>query len=79
MVMEYVEGRTVADLLQAVPVTLDEAIAWTARILDALACAHDAGLVHRGIKPANVMITASAQVKVMDFGIAHAAGAPIRG
>ncbi|MEV7962526.1 Stk1 family PASTA domain-containing Ser/Thr kinase [Oerskovia paurometabola] len=73
IVMEYVEGHTVRDILgdgQAVPI--DEAIEITAGVLSALEYSHHAGIVHRDIKPANVMITPTGAVKVMDFGIARA-------
>ena len=73
IVMEYVEGHTVRDILgdgQAVPI--DEAIEITAGVLSALEYSHHAGIVHRDIKPGNVMVTDAGQVKVMDFGIARA-------
>lgn len=73
IVMEYVEGHTVRDILrggQAVPI--DEAIEITEGVLSALEYSHHAGIVHRDIKPANVMITPTGAVKVMDFGIARA-------
>ncbi|MFB7282159.1 protein kinase [Streptomyces hydrogenans] len=71
LVMEYVSGHTAAERLRSAPPSTPEAVAWVAGTLEALACAHAAGLVHRDIKPANVMITADGLVKVMDFGIAH--------
>jgi len=73
IVMEYVEGHTVRDILrdgQAVPI--DEAIEITTGVLSALEYSHHAGIVHRDIKPANVMLTPTGAVKVMDFGIARA-------
>ncbi|WP_308191296.1 Stk1 family PASTA domain-containing Ser/Thr kinase [Cellulomonas sp. ACRRI] len=73
IVMEYVEGHTVRDILrdgQAVPI--EEAIEITAGVLSALEYSHHAGIVHRDIKPANVMLTPTGAVKVMDFGIARA-------
>lgn len=73
IVMEYVEGHTVRDLLgngSALPI--DEAIEITNGVLDALEYSHHSGIVHRDIKPANVMITPTGAVKVMDFGIARA-------
>ncbi|MFG2820897.1 protein kinase [Kitasatospora sp. NPDC048365] len=73
LVMEHVSGHTAAELLRAAPPSPEEAVAWVAGTLEALACAHAAGLVHRDIKPANVMITSDGLVKVMDFGIAHIA------
>ncbi|MZG15880.1 protein kinase [Streptomyces sp. SID5914] len=74
LVMEYVDGQTLADHLCQSPPPLSEALAWTCGILEALDYAHAAGIVHRDIKPANVMITRNRQVKVMDFGIAQVVG-----
>ncbi|MFE6933487.1 protein kinase [Streptomyces sp. NPDC057699] len=71
LVMEYVSGHTAAERLRSAPPSTQEAVDWVAETLEALACAHAAGLVHRDIKPANVMITTDGLVKVMDFGIAH--------
>ena len=73
IVMEYVEGHTVKELLSdATPVPIPEAVEITSGVLNALQYAHSAGLVHRDIKPGNVMLTNSGKVKVMDFGIARA-------
>lgn len=73
IVMEYVEGHTVKDLLgDETPVPIPEAVEITTGVLSALEYAHAAGLVHRDIKPGNVMLTNSGKVKVMDFGIARA-------
>jgi serine/threonine-protein kinase len=74
MVMEFVEGHTVADLLSDVgPPPAELAVEWVSGILDALECAHAAGIVHRDIKPANVMVTRAGAVKVLDFGIVRVA------
>jgi len=73
IVMEYVEGHTVRDILQdgnAVPI--EEAVEITSGVLSALEYSHHAGIVHRDIKPANVMLTPTGAIKVMDFGIARA-------
>ena len=73
IVMEYVEGHTVKELLSdATPVPIPEAVEITSGVLNALQYAHSAWLVHRDIKPGNVMLTNSGKVKVMDFGIARA-------
>lgn len=73
IVMEYVEGHTVKELLaDSTPVPIPEAVEITSGVLSALQYAHSSGLVHRDIKPGNVMLTNSGKVKVMDFGIARA-------
>ena len=73
IVMEYVEGHTVKELLSdGTPVPIDEGVEITSGVLSALEYAHAAGLVHRDIKPGNIMLTKAGQVKVMDFGIARA-------
>jgi serine/threonine-protein kinase len=73
IVMEYVSGRTVRDLIRAKELDIDQAIEFTLGVLAALEYSHKAGIVHRDIKPANVMVTGeSNNVKVMDFGIARA-------
>ncbi|GAA0546860.1 protein kinase domain-containing protein [Actinomadura livida] len=76
IVMEYVEGRSLRDLLRMRRLTLDETIRYQAGILSALDFSHRAGVVHRDIKPANVMITPAGAVKVVDFGISRATGNP---
>ena len=73
IIMEYVEGHTVKELLSdGTPVPIPEAVEITEGILAALSYSHAAGLVHRDIKPGNVMLTNGGKVKVMDFGIARA-------
>lgn len=73
MAMEYVDGPTLRDLMQAarrLPVELASYV--TASVLAGLGCAHDRGLVHRDVKPGNIMVTRDGRVKVADFGIAKA-------
>lgn len=72
IVMEYVAGRTLRDLIRAGELSLDESAEHMVGVLSALEYSHKAGIVHRDIKPANVMITPEGNVKVMDFGIARA-------
>jgi serine/threonine-protein kinase len=72
IVMEYVEGRTLRDLVrEQARFTPERSIEVTSGILDALEYSHRAGIVHRDIKPGNVMINGVGEVKVMDFGIAR--------
>ena len=70
IVMQYLEGETLAKLIQRKPVELCESLDIAVQIAGALAEAHSRGIVHRDIKPQNVMITARGQVKVLDFGLA---------
>ncbi|MFJ4036882.1 Stk1 family PASTA domain-containing Ser/Thr kinase [Microbacterium sp. NPDC090007] len=72
IVMELVHGRLLKDVIAEGPVPTDDALRYTDGILEALEYSHRAGVVHRDIKPGNVMITDSGRVKVMDFGIARA-------
>lgn len=72
MVMEYVNGDTLRALLRKGEVTIDHAVEWTEGVLAAVAYSHENDIVHRDIKPGNVMVDESGTVKVMDFGIARA-------
>jgi TolB-like protein/tetratricopeptide (TPR) repeat protein len=69
--MEYVAGRTLADLAAQGPVPLDTILDVGRQVADALAAAHAFGLVHRDIKPSNIMVTENGLVKVLDFGVAR--------
>src|SRR6187402_3547033 len=71
MVMEFVEGTTLTQRLEAGPLPLDEALNYTIQTLSALGYAHGKGIVHRDIKPSNMMLTPAGIVKLMDFGIAR--------
>lgn len=72
IVMEYVHGRTLKEVISEGPLESARAVTIAEGILTALEYSHRAGVVHRDIKPGNVMITPDEQVKVMDFGIARA-------
>jgi serine/threonine-protein kinase len=73
--MEWVDGHTLRQLLNAGPVPLDNALTIAAQIAEGLAKAHAGGIVHRDLKPENVMITVDGLAKIVDFGIAKL-GAP---
>jgi len=70
LVLALVEGPTLAIRIQAGPIALEEALAISQQIIEALEYAHDRGVVHRDLKPANVKITPEGVVKVLDFGLA---------
>jgi len=77
LVMELVEGATVADRIRQGPLPLEEALAIASQIAEALEAAHEKGIVHRDLKPGNVKVTPDGVVKVLDFGLAKAAEEPI--
>ncbi len=71
LILEYIEGETLADRLSHGPIPLDESLAIAKQIAEALEVAHDKGIVHRDLKPGNVMIHVEGTVKVLDFGLAR--------
>ncbi|MEP6767714.1 MAG: protein kinase, partial [Acidobacteriota bacterium] len=71
LVMEYIEGQTLADRLARGPLDLDQTLRCGVEIADALDFAHRQGIVHRDLKPGNVMLTSSG-IKLLDFGLAKA-------
>ena len=73
MIMEYVEGGTLASRLQKGPIPAPDAVNYIDQILAALGYAHRQNIVHRDVKPANMMLTPKGVVKLMDFGIARSA------
>jgi serine/threonine protein kinase/Tol biopolymer transport system component len=77
LVMELVEGPTLADRVRQGPIPLDEALAIALHVAEALETAHEKGRVHRDLKPANVKITPEGVVKLLDFGLAKAAEEPV--
>ncbi len=70
MLMEFVEGTTLEDRLREGNLALDESMDYARQMLSALAYAHKQGVVHRDVKPANVMVTPDGIIKLMDFGLA---------
>ncbi|HYR43547.1 MAG TPA: protein kinase, partial [Terriglobia bacterium] len=79
LVLELVEGETLAEQIQPGPLPVEEALNIARHICEALEAAHEKGVVHRDLKPANVKITPDGKVKVLDFGLAKALeGTPAR-
>jgi serine/threonine-protein kinase len=72
LVMEYVPGEDLADVIGRGAIAIDEALPMAVQITEALEAAHERGIVHRDLKPANVRLTPDGQVKVLDFGLARA-------
>src|SRR5687768_6540035 len=70
LVLELVEGPTLADRIARGPIPLDEALSIAHQIAEALEAAHEQGIIHRDLKPANVKVTPAGIVKVLDFGLA---------
>jgi DNA-directed RNA polymerase specialized sigma24 family protein/predicted Ser/Thr protein kinase len=73
LVMEYIDGRNLAQLVEERPLSRDAAVYLVEQVLAGLGHAHDRGIVHRDIKPSNILISREGAVKVSDFGIAQAA------
>src|SRR5262249_2620804 len=72
LVMELVEGPTLADRVAQGPIRIDEALPIAKQIAEALEAAHEQGIIHRDLKPANVKVRPDGTVKVLDFGLAKA-------
>jgi len=72
LVLELVEGETLADRIAHGPLPLDEALPIARQIAEALEAAHEQGIIHRDLKPANIKVTPDGTVKVLDFGLAKA-------
>jgi Tol biopolymer transport system component len=77
LILELIEGETLAERLAHGPVALKQALNWARQIADALDAAHEKGIVHRDLKPANVKITPEDVVKVLDFGLARTFGSNV--
>src|SRR5262249_6183087 len=76
LVLELVEGETLADRIQRGPIPVEDALDIAGSICEALEAAHEKNVVHRDLKPANVKITPDGRVKVLDFGLAKAMESP---
>ncbi len=72
LVLELVEGETLADRIKAGPIPVEESLKLALQIAEALEAAHEKGVIHRDLKPANIKVTPEAKVKVLDFGLAKA-------
>lgn len=77
LVMEYVKGETLRELLENGKLTLTETLRIARDVLEALSFAHAQGIVHRDVKPSNIMVTSEHRGKIMDFGIAHVMGSEL--
>jgi hypothetical protein len=73
LVMEYVEGESLQRMLEAGPLPVETAVEFTCQVLSALGYAHDAGVIHRDVAPANIIVTGDLTIKLTDFGLARAA------
>ena len=73
LVLELVEGPTLADRIAKGPIPLDEALPIAKQIAEALEAAHEAGVIHRDLKPANIKVREDGTVKVLDFGSGESA------
>jgi serine/threonine-protein kinase len=72
LVMELVEGPTLAERIKAGPIAIEEALPIARQICEALEYAHERGIIHRDLKPANIKVTPEGTVKLLDFGLAKA-------
>jgi serine/threonine protein kinase/Tol biopolymer transport system component len=72
LVLELVEGETLADQIKRGPIPVEESLKLALQIAEALETAHESGVIHRDLKPANIKVTPDGKVKVLDFGLAKA-------
>ena len=79
LVMEVVEGETLADRIKRGAISIDEALPLFLQIAEGLEAAHEKGVIHRDLKPANIKVTDDGNVKILDFGLAKAMGSGLLG
>ena len=79
LVMEYIEGATLAERIKEGPIPLEEALGIARHVADALDAAHEKNIIHRDLKPGNIKIKPDGTVKVLDFGLAKIGGTPAAG
>jgi hypothetical protein len=72
LILELVEGRTLAECLERGPIPLEDSLKLALQITEALEAAHEKAVIHRDLKPANIKVTSDGRVKVLDFGLAKA-------
>src|SRR5262245_52318206 len=70
LVLEFIEGQTLSERIASGPLTLQDTVAITIQIAEALEAAHEKGVIHRDLKPANIKVSLNGEVKVLDFGLA---------
>ncbi|MBL9019543.1 MAG: protein kinase, partial [Myxococcales bacterium] len=78
LTMEYIDGRSLAQLLDDGPVPVDEVVRIARGVAAGIAAAHATGVLHRDLKPDNVLVARTGRIVITDFGIAHASTSPIR-
>ena len=72
--MAYIRGKTLKHVLEEGPLPIEKAVLYSSQICDGLNAAHKLGIIHRDVKPSNILITNDEKVKIVDFGIARLPG-----